>query len=74
MPLPTFTEEDYKAAEKEILGKGNNKKVKKSENAGKVRSLHHIDDDDDFADLDGDLSLESVIEEENEDEEDEDDE
>ena len=50
MPLPTFTEEDYKAAEKEILGKGNNKKVKKSENAGKVRSLHHIDDDDDFED------------------------
>ncbi len=50
MPLPTFTEEDYKAAEKEILGKNNNKKVKKSENAGKVRSLHHIDDDDDFED------------------------
>lgn len=50
MPLPTFTEEDYKAAEKEILGKNNNKKVQKSANAGKVRSLHHIDDDDDFED------------------------
>ncbi|MBR5546162.1 MAG: hypothetical protein IKU70_04175 [Clostridia bacterium] len=36
--------------------------------------IPQIDDDDDFADLDGDLSLESVIEEENEDEEDEDDE
>lgn len=43
MPLPTFTEEDYKAAAKEMAGK---KVVKKSENAGKVRSLHHIDDED----------------------------
>ncbi len=45
MPLPVFTEEDYKAAEKEMLGK-NPKKIQKSENVGKVRSLHHIDDDD----------------------------
>lgn len=45
MPLPTFTEEDYKAAEKELLGK-QPKKITKSENAGKVRSLHHIDDED----------------------------
>ncbi len=45
MPLPTFTEEDYKAAEKEITGK-QPKKIQKSENAGKVRSLHHIDDED----------------------------
>lgn len=37
--------------------------------------IPEIDDDDDFADLDGDLSLESVIEdEENEEDEDEDDE
>jgi YidC/Oxa1 family membrane protein insertase len=43
MPLPTFTEEDYKQAEKEMKGK---KVVVKSENAGKVRSLHHIDDED----------------------------
>ena len=45
MPLPKFTEEDYKAAEKELFGK-QPKKVQKSENAGKVRSLHHIDDED----------------------------
>lgn len=45
MPLPKFTEEDYKAAEREILGK-QPKKIQKSENAGKVRSLHHIDDED----------------------------
>lgn len=45
MPLPVFTEEDYRAAEKEYAGK-QPKKIQKSENAGKVRSLHHIDDDD----------------------------
>ncbi len=43
MPLPTFTEEDYKAAVKEMAGK---KTVKKSERAGTVRSLHYIDDED----------------------------
>ena len=46
MPLPTFTEEDYKAAEKELAGKQQPKKIVKSENVGKVRSLHHIDDED----------------------------
>ncbi len=46
MPLPKFTEEDYKAAEKEIFGKQSPKKIEKSANAGKVRSLHHIDDED----------------------------
>ena len=45
MPFPTFTEEDFKAAEKEMAGK-QPKKIQKSENAGKVRSLHHIDDED----------------------------
>ena len=45
MPLPKFTEEDYKAAEREMYGK-QPKKIAKSENAGKVRSLHHIDDED----------------------------
>ena len=45
MPLPKFTEADYKAAEKEMAGK-QPKKIQKSENAGKVRSLHHIDDED----------------------------
>ncbi len=44
MPLPTFTVEDYKAAAKEMAGK--KAPVKKSENAGKVRSLHFIDDED----------------------------
>ena len=43
MPLPTFTEEDYKAAAREMAGK---KTVQKSERAGKVRSLHYIDDED----------------------------
>ncbi len=43
MPLPVFTEEDYKAAAKEMAGK---KVVVKSANAGRVRSLHHIDDED----------------------------
>jgi YidC/Oxa1 family membrane protein insertase len=45
MPMPKFTEEDYKAAERELFAK-QPKKVQKSENAGKVRSLHHIDDED----------------------------
>ena len=45
MPFPKFTEEDFKAAEKEMAGK-QPKKIQKSENAGKVRSLHHIDDED----------------------------
>ncbi len=44
MPLPVFTEEDYKRAAKEMAGK--RVEVKKSANAGKVRSLHHIDDED----------------------------
>ena len=49
MPLPTFTEEDYKAAERELMGKDKNKPVKKDPSAPKnpnVRSLHHIDDED----------------------------
>ena len=46
MPLPRFTEEDYKAAEKEMYGKQAPKKIVKSERAGTVRSLHHIDDED----------------------------
>ena len=47
MPLPKFTEEDYKEAERALMGKGN-KPVKKERdpNKPKVRSLHHIDDDD----------------------------
>ncbi len=46
MPLPKFTEEDYKLAEKELNGKNPPKKIVKSEKAGTVRSLHHIDDED----------------------------
>ena len=49
MPLPTFTEEDYKAAERELAGKDKNKPVKRDPNTPKnpnVRSLHHIDDED----------------------------
>jgi len=48
MPLPKFTEEDYKAAEKEMAGK-NKKKINKTKSSGEVRavrSLHYIDDED----------------------------
>ena len=49
MPIPTFTDEDYKAAEKEM-----NSRVDKPTRAAKsgkaVRSLHHIDDED-FEDM-----------------------
>ncbi|MBQ5833671.1 MAG: YidC/Oxa1 family membrane protein insertase [Clostridia bacterium] len=43
MPIPKITEEDIKSAEKEMKEKGYS--VKRSEMA-RVRSLHHIDDDD----------------------------
>ncbi len=43
MPLPKFTEEDYKQAEKE-MGTADKKTAKKSGRV--VRSLHHIDDED----------------------------
>lgn len=43
MPVPRITEEDIKAAEKEMKEKGGS--VKKGDLA-RVRSLHHIDDDD----------------------------
>lgn len=47
MPLPTFTEADYKAAERELAGKNKNKPVKKNGTRNpNVRSLHHIDDED----------------------------
>ncbi len=46
MPIPVFTEEDYKAAEKEYGAKA--EKPAKSNKGPKpgVRSLHHIDDED----------------------------
>ncbi len=47
MPLPKFTEADYKAAERELAGKEKNKPVKKSGTKNpNVRSLHHIDDEE----------------------------
>ena len=48
MPLPKFTEEDYKAAEREMAGKAK-KKINKTKSSGEVRavrSLHYIDDED----------------------------
>lgn len=45
MPLPVFTEEDYKEAEKEVNSRPEkNSRVAKSGRV--VRSLHHIDDED----------------------------
>ena len=43
MPIPRFTEEDYKAAEKELLGSKVKKKSNepRDPNRPKVRSLHH---------------------------------
>ncbi len=48
MPLPKFTEEDYKAAEKEINGKAAKAAARapRDPNAPRPRSLHHIDDED----------------------------
>lgn len=47
MPVPRFTEEDYKAAEREMNVKEPKKKNKSNNNnQNKVRSLHHIDDED----------------------------
>jgi len=47
MPIPVFTEEDYKAAEKEMNVRV--EKTPKNKSGRVVRSLHHIDDED-FAD------------------------
>ena len=45
MPLPKFTEEDYKAAEK-AMGTNTEKPAKVQKSGKVVRSLHHIDDED----------------------------
>ena len=45
MPIPKFTEEDYKKAEKEMNGKYKPEK-KSSGEKKKVRSLHRIDEED----------------------------
>lgn len=56
MPVPKFTEEDYKAAERELSGSKAKPKSKKAANTDpnrpKVRSLHHIDDDDEGCTID----------------------
>ena len=49
MPLPEFTEEDYKAAERQLAGKAPKKKKTSDYDPDRPRprSLHHIDDDED---------------------------
>ncbi|MBQ1242548.1 MAG: hypothetical protein IIX99_05040, partial [Oscillospiraceae bacterium] len=51
MPIPQCTEEDIKAAERELKGKKSHTPVRNTTAAGgsKPRSLHHIDDDDEPA-------------------------
>lgn len=62
MPLPVFTEDDYKAAAKEMAGK---RSVQKSERVGKLRSLHHIDDEDFEDTRERGLARKAALEEEN---------
>lgn len=45
MPLPVFTDEDYKAAEREVNSRPD-KSAKVAKSGRVVRSLHHIDDED----------------------------
>ena len=45
MPLPKFTEEDFKAAEKEMNSRVD-KPTRTAKSGKAVRSLHHIDDED----------------------------
>ena len=47
MPIPRFTEEDYKAAEKEVGAKPAKKEKKTGNNGQKVRSLHRIEEFED---------------------------
>ena len=51
MPMPTFTEEDYKRAEKEMKAKSKGKSdaaLAAADDGRVYRSLHHIDDEDDL--------------------------
>ena len=48
MPLPTFTEEDYKRAEREMKGKLRPEERDLPQRSGPVRSLHRIDEEDDL--------------------------
>ena len=45
-PIPQFTEEDYKAAERALKGSSKSQKQQKKEKVINPKSLHHIDDDD----------------------------
>ena len=49
-PIPVFTEEDYKAAEKAMNGKLKPAKKSNGKKKHNPNSLHHIDDDDDEED------------------------
>jgi hypothetical protein len=53
MPLPTCTEEDIKAAARELAGKAPKHKNTSAANAPAKRSLHYIDfdDEEEIADL-----------------------
>lgn len=46
MPVPRFTDEDYKAAERELAGKKPKAGTAQNATMAPVRSLHHIDDED----------------------------
>ena len=46
MPIPTYTEEDIKAAERELKGKAPKHQETRTASDGPVRSLHSIDSDD----------------------------
>lgn len=49
MPVPALTEEEFRAAERVVNGKpanGKKKKAPKDPDRPRVRSLHHIDDDE----------------------------
>lgn len=46
-PMPVFTEEDYKEAEKQLRGSTKAQKHVQHEKVINPKSLHHIDDDDD---------------------------
>jgi YidC/Oxa1 family membrane protein insertase len=51
MPLPTFTEADYKKAEKEMKARSKGQRLPTvivAENGQQYRSLHHIDDEDEL--------------------------
>ncbi len=48
MPMPTFTEEDYKRAEREMKGKLRPEERELPQRTGPVRSLHPMDEEDEL--------------------------